>query len=91
MGYNNTELKPYFKICLPNQCHAASGSRSVPSNINKIQEICPSFSGNACTIESVKLFQLKRISFKYYLQTCPTSYNSGKYYWYIKCLLKFRS
>lgn len=85
MGYNNTEFQPYFKICLTNQCHVATGLRSVLSNINKIQEICPSFSGNACIIESVKLLQLKRIRFKYYLQTCLTSSNSNKH------LLKFRS
>lgn len=58
MGYNNTEFQPYFKICLTNQCHVATGLRSVPSNINKIQEICP-FSGNACIIESVNCFSLR--------------------------------
>lgn len=72
MGYNNTEFQLYFKVCLANHCHVSTCLRSVLSNINNIQEICPSFSGNACIIESVKLFQLKRIRFKYHLETCLT-------------------
>lgn len=72
MGYNNTEFQLYFKGCLANHCHVSTRLGSVLSNINNIQEICPPFSGNACIIESVKLFQLKRIRFKYYLETCLT-------------------
>lgn len=72
MGYNNTEFQLYFKVCLANHCHVSTRLGSVLSNINNIQEIRPSFSGNACIIESVKLLQLKRIRFKYHLEICLT-------------------